>query len=481
MRNILIVDDEKSIRLTLSEFLKEEGYTVYAAGDEKAAYDILDAKKIDVMIMDIVLPDMDGIAFFEKITTEFPSIVGITITGQPTIENAARAVRAGVFDYLCKPVDRITILQAARKAFLVKELAEERRKLEIKNERYRKQLENIIDEQTEEIRKLYHAVEQSPASVIITDTNGDIEYVNPSFTEITGYHFDEVLGENPRILKSGQHTNDFYKMLWERLTAKKTWQGEFLNRRKDGKRYWEFAVISPVLNKNDEIVNYIAIKNDISYEKEMEKKVLNVREMEQRRIGQDLHDGIGQELTGLAFMTKTLANRLEKQDLPEKEDARRLLHQLNTAIGHVRSISYNLYPSRLENAGLEEALRDLIDNFREYYEVTCILDIRGSLSNIEYEKNIHIYRIIQEAVNNAIRHGKAGRIEVSITRLHDELHLSVKDDGVGISSLSNARKGLGIYGMASRASFLNATFDIRSSPNAGTDVSCLMKLEEENT
>ncbi|WP_069129897.1 PAS domain-containing protein [Rhodohalobacter halophilus] len=112
------------------------------------------------------------------------------------------------------------------------------------------------------------ALEQTPASIVITDRDGKIIYVNKFFTELTGYSMDELLGENPRILKSGYQSDELYKQLWSTIESGKTWKGELLNKKKDGSLYWEKATIKPVLNEADEVVNYIAVKQDVTEDKE---------------------------------------------------------------------------------------------------------------------------------------------------------------------------------------------------------------------
>ena len=123
----------------------------------------------------------------------------------------------------------------------------------------------------EEIRRLTHAIEQSPVSVIITNTDGEIEYVNPKFTEVTGYKKDEIIGSNPRILKSGETKSGQYTQLWETITSGKEWRGEFHNRKKNGELFWESASISPVRNEKGVITHFIAIKEDVTEQKRVAK------------------------------------------------------------------------------------------------------------------------------------------------------------------------------------------------------------------
>lgn len=124
-----------------------------------------------------------------------------------------------------------------------------------------------------ELRKLSVAVEQSPAMVLITDTKGTIQYVNPRFTETTGYSAAEVLGQNPRLLKSGKMSLNAYRSMWKTIHSGKTWRGEFRNKKKDGSLYWEAASISPIRNAADKITHFLAVKEDITERKEAENEL----------------------------------------------------------------------------------------------------------------------------------------------------------------------------------------------------------------
>jgi PAS domain S-box-containing protein len=144
---------------------------------------------------------------------------------------------------------------------------------------------------SDKISKLSVAVEQSSASVVITDTNGIIEYVNPKFSEITGFSFDEAIGENPRVLNSGFHDKEFYAVLWNTILAGREWKGQLVNKKKNGDLYWESASISPVKDDYGEITNFIAIKDDIT-DLKMAEDALRESELKLRRMIKQSPDGI---------------------------------------------------------------------------------------------------------------------------------------------------------------------------------------------
>ncbi|MEE9200773.1 MAG: PAS domain S-box protein, partial [Candidatus Brocadiales bacterium] len=143
----------------------------------------------------------------------------------------------------------------------------------------------------EELRKLSSAVVQSPSTVIITDPEGNIEYVNPKFTQLTGYTIEEVIGKNPRILKSGKTPPEVYKDLWETITASGDWRGEFCNKKKNGELYWEYVSISPVRNTDGDITHFVAVKEDITERKRVEGALKESEEIF-RNIGSSAQDAI---------------------------------------------------------------------------------------------------------------------------------------------------------------------------------------------
>jgi len=152
-----------------------------------------------------------------------------------------------------------------------------------------------------EMRKYFLAIEQSGNSIIITDMQGDIEYTNPKFEELTGYSHEEVNGENLRLLQSGKHSPEFYRDMWKTITSREIWRGEIRNRHKDGSLFWELATIAPVLNQSDEITNYIAIKEDITAKKELEETLLEQNEQLKQEISERLWAEANLEKSELRF------------------------------------------------------------------------------------------------------------------------------------------------------------------------------------
>ena len=148
----------------------------------------------------------------------------------------------------------------------------------------------------EELRKLSQAVQQSASTIVITNLKGEVEFTNPAFSKITGYSFEEVRGKKTSVLKSGHHTKAFYKNLWQTIINGGIWQGEMLNRKKNGEFYWEAATISPVKNKKDEITHFIAIKEDISERKAIEKALVEEKEKTDSLLKNILPEKVAEEI-----------------------------------------------------------------------------------------------------------------------------------------------------------------------------------------
>ncbi len=178
------------------------------------------------------------------------------------------------------------------------------------------------------LRQLSAAVEQSPVVVVITDLTGNITYVNPKFTEATGYQIDEVLGKNPRILNSGHSPKEMYKELWSNIREGKPWRGEFRNRKKSGEFYWESATITPIFDASGAITSFLAIKEDISERRAMESELRQAQKLE--GIGQ-LAAGIAHEInTPAQFVTDNLTFLLEswKSAKPVLDEYRKTMNDV---------------------------------------------------------------------------------------------------------------------------------------------------------
>ena len=215
---------------------------------------------------------------------------------------------------------------------------------------------------------------------------------------------------------------------------------------------------------NEQLRREIAIKN------ELQDQLMRASEVEQRRIGQDLHDSLSQQLGGIVFMGQVLHDKLQHAGRSEAGDMQKLVGHLQNALTHTRDLAKGLYPT-LGQGGLEAALRELAVAVGELFAVAVRVECRDGVETADEGVVIHVYRIVQEAINNAIRHGKARLVAVRLFREKGAVVLTVEDDGVGFPQKPN-RKGMGLNIMEYRARSIGASFAIFSRRPGGTVVRC---------
>jgi two-component system CheB/CheR fusion protein len=217
---------------------------------------------------------------------------------------------------------------------------------------------------------------------------------------------------------------------------------------------------------------------DITRRKELEREVLGrevlaIAERDQRLIGQELHDNVGQQLTGLGLMAQSLAQRLPDA-AAEKRIARRLVAELDSVHRQVRELSRGLIPVHLESRGLAVALDDLAARARAASGIAVTAECPESVELDDHPVATQLLRIAQEAVSNALRHARPRHIRLTLLTEHDGLRLCIEDDGIGIQGEPNQSDGLGISIMQFRASVVGGIFRIGPSPGGGTVVSCTL-------
>lgn len=245
---VLLIEDDMIDQLAFKRAVREQKipYECEIASSVAEARERLGKSRYDAVIIDYMLGD--GTAFdVVELARGMPLVF---TTGAGDEEVAVRAMKGGADDYLVKDHERNYL----KKLPVTVDNAIRRRRAE------------------EQVRKLTRAVEQSPAAVVITDTVGHIEYVNPKFTRLTGYLLEEVTGKTPRLLKSGEQPREFYEQLWTTILSGQEWRGEFHNRKKSGELFWESASISPVRDRDGKITHFVAVKEDVTERKRLEEE-----------------------------------------------------------------------------------------------------------------------------------------------------------------------------------------------------------------
>jgi PAS domain S-box-containing protein len=297
------------------------------------------------------------------------------------------------------------------------------------------------------LKKLTLAVEQSPVSIIITKIDGEIEYVNPQACTSSGYSYEELAGKNPRMLKSGFIRDTVYQALWETISSGKIWQGEFLNKRKDGELFWETATISPIFDNNGIIINYLAVKEDITNIKKMLSELQEAKNkaesgdrMKSAFIKSISHE-IRTPLYGIVGISEEIVKPSFSQDDKEqmlgfiKESSARLINTVNSYLDISMIVSGNL---TVETKEFE--LFKLLQGIKDEIQPACInkgldlqLLVQENLKQVYLASDAELIRkMLMHLLDNALKFTETGTIIFGYEYKANGIGIFVKDTGIGI-------------------------------------------------
>jgi PAS domain S-box-containing protein len=321
-------------------------------------------------------------------------------------------------------------------------------------------------------QRLRAILDTAVEGIITIDEHGSIESFNPASERIFGYSASEVIGQNVRLLMSTPHReqHDGYIDNYKRTGhAKIIGIGrETIARKKDGTLFPIDLSISEVKLSDRRI--FTGFVRDITERKRLEKEILEISEREQRRIGQDLHDGLCQHLAGIEMLAQVLAQKLASKSKEASNRATDIAKAVREGISQTRLLARGLSPVTLEAEGLMSALTELAINTEKIFRVPsrflCPIEVKFA----DHAAATHLFRIAQEAVSNAIKHGKAKNITLELTETGTHLHLRVSDDGIGFPEKFTAGNGMGLRIMQSRIGMVGGALTIERLPTGGSSV-----------
>ncbi len=344
----------------------------------------------------------------------------------------------------------------------------------------------ITERQQVEERLRFQAtiLQNVPDSIIAIDLEGRVMYWNDGATALFGYTTDEMLGQTLERLYPDAGLDGLaadIKQILEGQVLIKDWNG----RRRDGSPVWVDVKTAVMRDTHGQAIGLLGVGKDITERKRADEelrathkrlrefagRMRSVREQERALMARQIHDELGQVLTALGMDVAWLESRLPAQDRPLVEKCRAMAALIEATIGRVRTLATELRPAVLDDLGLLAAIEWETQQFARRTGIACALDLPATLPPLDADRSTDLFRILQEALTNVVRHAAAHHVDVQVRETPAELVLGVSDDGRGIATAEAMNpRSLGLLGMRERALLWNGTVDVRARPQGGTSV-----------
>jgi len=337
----------------------------------------------------------------------------------------------------------------------------------------------ITEQQLRESEARARSILETTVDAVITiDTRGTIKSFNKAAEKLFLYSSTEVVGKNVKVLMPDPYKSEHDDYMDHYLeTGERKIIGigrEVTGRKKDGSTFPMYLAVSEVKLPDQHI--FTGIVRDISEQRRLEQEVLRISEHERQRIGQDLHDGLGQMLTGIGLITKNLSHQLASNGHELAKDADEISSLIKEADEHARTLARGLVPVEFEEKGLEAALERLKQNAEKLFDIEFTLDVSGKLDFDDATQAIHLYRIAQEGVSNAVKHGSSTKVAVHLASTEKHIRLRVADNGSGFAENWDTKGGLGVRIMQFRARLIGGNLEVSDIPDKGAIITCTIPV-----
>lgn len=448
---ILVVDDEEGLLFLMTDALRREGFEVEGFDNGAQALDWLVRETPDLLILDLKLGDLSAPKLVERLGEKGRQFPFIIVTGHGDERTAVEMMRQGALDYVMKDAGMLALLPSiVRRAMDV-----------IERDRKLAEAVEAIRRREERHQKIIHTARDGFARF---DRGGHVLEVNGALCELLGYAPKQML-ERSAFDGEGAPFNQEIRERVEQLEHEGFARCYTRLIRQDGKH------VEVEISMRSDSGEVFAFIHDLSEQRRLEREVLEISEDERRRFGRELHDGLGQQLTALELMSHTLARELKLAESPLAESADEISKYTRRAITQTRRLAHGLAPVGLEAEGLMAALNDLA-HLTSAAGVHCDFQCDAPVSVHDPAAATHIFRIAQEAVNNALEHAKARHIILRLADRGDCVEFSVEDDGRGLPRASSKKPGMGLQVMHYRARLIGGLLRVHSRPGKGVQITC---------
>jgi len=516
-----LIEDSEDDAILLLRTLKKVGYEFAHQRVEspEGMRGALDKAQWDVIISDYVIPGFGGLEALKIVQERQLDIPFIIVSGQIGEDSAVSAMKAGAHDYVMK--DNLTRLGPA--------IGRELQEADVR--RARRQAQEALSESEQRFRQL---AENIDAAFIMSDWVpkeglGKVTYVSPAFATIWQLPC-ESLYQNPKSWQAAVLREDKRK-LTDAISElnKGSVNEQFRIVRPDGAVRWVHYRAYPVKNPHGEIFRIAAIAEDVTAVKEaqeklaanalelrqknaaldearqqlekrvqertadltaanaelqrqirerrrLENELLDITEKERKRIGIDLHDDLGQHLNGIALLLEALQLKLSKKSQPETAEVERIKSLLLKTMNHAHRVAHDLAAVDLQHDDLQAALKQLAGHAESMFELDCELSATGEIPALPQAAVKQLYKIAQEAVTNAIKHGKAKKVEMDLETTNGDLVMTIRNDGEPFPETLGLKNRMGLRIMHYRAHVIGGTVSVRGQGEHGAIVTCLLPL-----
>ncbi len=462
----MIVDDDEGLRLLMAEALQSDGYEVATAGSGAEALSWLEKNTPDLMLLDLKMKDVGGQALVKRLKHHRTPVPFLVVTGQGDEKVAVDVMKQGALDYVMKDTGLLDLLPG-----VVKRAIEA-----IERDRQLAQTQLSLQESEARFSAAVRATNDGVWEWRIPD---DTSYFSARWKAILGFQPHEIpdLRDEWRRRLHPQDAERVDKAFREFLeNDTNAFSLEYRLQHKDGSYRWIHSRAILERDAAGRPLRMIGANSDVTDRKELEKELISISDREQRRIGQDLHDGLGQQLTAIEFMCQSLRTDLKNAPPEQREQVSAMSAFLRQAITQTRSLAHGLTAFMLDSSGLQGALAELVGSTNKLGRVKCRFVCPAQIRVKDGETAVHLYRIAQEAIGNALKHAHATEITVSLAGRAGTVVLKVADDGTGLGkSKQESSGGVGLRVMQHRAATIGAELTIQSKRNKGVTVTCTLQ------